>query len=96
MCVKEVSYLDKSGGKVKPITELQMRTRKEVVEQMDLCCLVDGRTLESVTLVCYGGEAAAREMRNSSRETVFMPLIVWTRRNLCGGGRLRLAVEYVG
>ncbi|KAK7190376.1 hypothetical protein DPSP01_011546 [Paraphaeosphaeria sporulosa] len=63
---------------------LRMRMRKEVVDQMDLCCLIDCKTLETVTLVCHEGERVARSL-GSRREVVFMPLIVWVRKNICGG-----------
>jgi len=72
----------------------RLHTKKEIINQMDLCCLVDCKTLETLTLLCQSGEEVARTMQ-TTREVVFRPLIVWVRKNLCCGGELRLVVEYV-
>ncbi|KAF2439825.1 hypothetical protein P171DRAFT_447808 [Karstenula rhodostoma CBS 690.94] len=96
VCVRTEWAMDEEKGS--GYTDMcvpRMRLKKEVVEEMDLCCLIDCEALESVTLVCWEGEAVARSM-GSRREVVFMPLIVWVRKNVCARGRLRLVVEYVG
>lgn len=96
MCVRtEWAMVEEKGFGYIEVCIHRMRAKKEIIDQMDLCCLIDCKTLESVTLVCHEGGAVARSM-GSRREVVFMPLIVWVRKNICGGGRLRLVVEYVG
>lgn len=67
-------------------------SRKEVIERMDLCCLIDCEALEELTLICPA-EKMARKL-GSTRELVLMPLLTWVRKNLCGDGKLRLRVDY--
>ncbi|KAF9732805.1 hypothetical protein PMIN06_010851 [Paraphaeosphaeria minitans] len=97
VCVEEEWSVvgEEVGVGCKDVCVSRLRGRKEVIDQMDLCCLIDCEALESVTLVCHGGEGVARRL-STKREVVFMPLIVWARKNICRGGRLRLVVEYVG
>lgn len=76
------------------VTRWKLCSRKDVIERMDLCSLIDCEALEELTLVCPGEKVARR--LGSTRELVFMPLLTWVRKNLCGSGKLRLRVDYGG
>jgi hypothetical protein len=96
VCVQtEWAIAEEEGFGYIEVPIYRVRTKKEIIDLLNPCCLIECMALESVTLVCQDGETVARGI-GSRREVVFMPLILWVRKNVCGGGRLRLEVKYVG
>jgi hypothetical protein len=70
-----------------------LRRKKHIVEQMDLCCLLECRKLRTLTLMCMDGESYARRM-GLRVDDIFKLLVIWVQQNICASGKVRLGVEY--
>ncbi|CAI6309819.1 unnamed protein product [Periconia digitata] len=73
VCVRDLGF-GNMKGKRKGRRRVRVKSKKEIVESVDLCCLRDCEGLKKVVVVCVGGEKEAREL-GVQVEQVFEPVV---------------------